>query len=61
MRPACIGRIAARVLRISVGGASGFGVAIASLFVLSSRRRVSPERRGSLEGRPGLRGQGWPR
>ena len=58
MKPACIGRFAARVLRISVGGASGFGVAIVSLFVLSSRRRVSPARRGSLEGRPGLRGQG---
>ena len=55
MRPACIGRIAAQVLRISVGNASGFGVAIASLFVLSSRRRVSPEKR------PGLRGQGSPR
>jgi hypothetical protein len=58
MRPACIGRFAARVLRIRAEGTSGFGVAVASLFVLSSGRRVSPTRRGLPEGRPGFRGQG---
>lgn len=58
MRPACIGRIAALVLRISLGNTSGFGVAVASLFVLSSPRRVSLGRRGSLAGRPGHRNQG---
>ncbi len=58
MRPACIDRIAAHVLRISVGDTSGFGAAVASLFVLSSARRVSHGRRGSLAGRPRQRGQG---
>ena len=54
MEPARIGRVAARVLRMTPAGTSPIRLAVASWFVLSYDHRVSQEQGGSRGSAPRL-------